>query len=65
MVIPAGVLDSRLSIRPERSIYWSERAEWLVAVDAIPKYVEGLDSSLSDETLHAQWIRNSDPGAHL
>lgn len=64
MVIQAGLIDSRLSIRPERSIYWSEHAEWLVAVDAIPKYVEGLDSSLSDETLHAQSIRNSDSGAH-
>ncbi len=65
MVIPAGLLDSRLSIRPERSIYWSERAEWLVAVDAIPKFVEGLDSSLRDEPLHAQLIRNSDSSAQL
>lgn len=53
MVVPAGLLDSPVSIRPERSIYWSERAEWLVTVDAIPKYVEGLDSGLSSETLHA------------
>lgn len=29
MVIPAGLLDTSISIRPERSIYWSERAEWL------------------------------------
>jgi hypothetical protein len=63
MVIPAGLLDAPLLISPERSIYWSERAEWLVAVDAIPKYVEGLDSSLSDETLHTQSIGNSDSGA--
>jgi hypothetical protein len=64
VVIPAGLLDTPLPISPERSIYWSERAEWLVAVDAIPKYVEGLDSILSDETLHAQSLRNSDSGAH-
>jgi hypothetical protein len=63
MVIPAGLLDTPLPICPERSIYWSERAEWLVAVDAIPKYVEGLDGSLSDETLHTQSIGNSDSGA--
>ena len=53
MVVPAGLLDSKLPIRPERSIFWSERADWLVTVDAIPKYVEGLGSRLSDETLHA------------
>lgn len=51
MVIPAGSLDSPLPIRPERSIYWSERADWLLTVDAIPKYVEGLDSKVSDETV--------------
>jgi hypothetical protein len=53
MVVPAGLLDSPLSIRPERSIYWNERADWLVAVDEIPKYIEGLDSKVSDEILHA------------
>lgn len=53
MVVPAGLLDSPLLVRPERSIYWSERADWLTTVDEIPKYVEGLDSKVSDETLHA------------
>lgn len=53
MVVPAGLLDSPVSIRPERSIYWSERADWLVTFDAIPKYVEGVDSGLSRETLNA------------
>jgi hypothetical protein len=53
MVVPAGLLDSPLAIRPERNIYWKERADWLVAVDEIPKYTEGLDSRVSDEILHA------------
>ncbi len=65
MVIPAGLLDSQLPIRPERSIYWSERAEWLVAVDVIPKYAESLDSSISDETIHTQSIHKSDCSAQL
>ena len=52
-VVPAGLLDSPLSIRPERSIYWSERAKWLVAVDEIPKHLESLDSAISGEMLHA------------
>lgn len=51
MVVPAGLLDSPISVRPERNIYWCERADWLVTVDAVPKYVEGLDSRTSDETL--------------
>ena len=53
MVVPAGLLDSPLPIRPERSIYWSERADWLRTVDEMPKYLHGLDSRVSDEILHA------------
>ena len=53
MVIPAGLLNDTLPIRPERSIYWGERANWLVCVDEIPKYLESLDSTVCDETLHA------------
>ena len=52
MVIPAGLLNDPLPIRPERSIYWGERATWLVSVDEIPKYLESLDSTVCDETLH-------------
>lgn len=52
MVIPAGLLDMQVPLRPERSIYWSDRADWLISVNAIPRFVEGLDSRLSDETLH-------------
>jgi hypothetical protein len=51
MVVPAGLLDSPVPIRPERSLYWSERADWLVPVGAIPKHAEGLRSPLSDEVL--------------
>jgi hypothetical protein len=53
MVIPAGLLNDPLPVRPERSIYWKERANWLVGVDEIPKYLESLDSKVCDETLHA------------
>jgi hypothetical protein len=53
MVVPAGLLNDPLPIRPERSIYWGEHADWLVSVDEIPKYIEGLDSTVSDEVLHA------------
>jgi len=53
MVVPAGLLDSPLMVRPERSIYWSERANWLITVDEVPKHVEGLDSRTSNETLHS------------
>lgn len=53
MVVPAGLLDSPVPVRPERSLYWSERADWPVPVDAIPKHAEGLRSRLSDAVLPA------------
>jgi hypothetical protein len=53
MVVPAGLVDSPLSIRPERNLYWSERADWLVPVEAIPKHAEGRDSRVSPENLQA------------
>ena len=51
MVVPVGLLDDALPVRPERSIYWNERADWLVSVDDIPKFLEGLDSAISIKTL--------------
>ena len=53
MVVPAGLLDSPLRVHPERNIYWCERADWLISVDAVPKLVEGLDSRTSDDTVQA------------
>lgn len=43
-VVPAGLLDDDPLARPERSIFWDEHAPWLIGIDAIPKFSEGMDS---------------------
>ena len=43
-VVPAGLLDDDPLIKPERSIYWDDRAPWLINIDAIPKLSQGPDS---------------------
>jgi len=44
ILVPAGLLDDDPKIKPERSIFWDERAPWLCSVDAMPKFSEGMDS---------------------
>ena len=44
--------------KPERSIYWDDRAPWLINIDAIPKLSEGVDS-----VMRAQ-ARNDFPGTY-
>ena len=49
MVVQAGLLDGEPPTRPERNIFWSDRAPWFTDVDALPKFSEGGDSSLLEE----------------
>jgi hypothetical protein len=44
ILVPAGLLDDDPQIKPQRSIFWDERAPWLLSMDAIPKHAEGPDS---------------------
>lgn len=46
MVVQAGLLDGEPPVRPERNIFWSDRAPWFTEVDALPKFSEGADSQL-------------------
>jgi hypothetical protein len=48
-VVPAGLLDGDPMVKPERNIYWDDRAPWLINIDAIPKLSEGLDSLAREE----------------
>ena len=48
LLVPAGLLDDDPLIKPQRSIFWDERAPWLLNMDAIPKFSEGLDSTLRE-----------------
>lgn len=41
MVFPAGLIDGAFALKPLRSIYWDERVDWLINLDAIPKFAEG------------------------
>jgi len=50
VLVPAGLLDDDPKIRPERNIFWDERAPWLIGMDAIPKFSEGLDSPLRENS---------------
>ena len=56
--VPAGLLDDDPLEKPERSIYWDDRAPWLINIDAIPKLSEGVDS-----VMRAQ-ARNDFPGTY-
>lgn len=47
-VVPAGLLDDDPLAKPERSIFWDERAPWLLSIDAIPKFSEGIDSIIRE-----------------
>lgn len=40
LLIPAGSLDSKLSITPQARIFWDSRAEWSCAEQAIPCFPE-------------------------
>jgi hypothetical protein len=57
-VVPAGLLDDDPIVKPERNIYWDDRAPWLINIDAIPKLSEGLDSLAREEA------RNGFPGTY-
>ncbi len=48
LVVPAGVLDDDPLTRPERSIYWSDRAPWYVETPEMPKFTEGMNSELME-----------------
>jgi hypothetical protein len=41
LVVPAGALDSEVSIRPDAHICWASRAGWDEDLDAVPK-LDGL-----------------------
>ncbi len=47
-VVPAGLLDADPIAKPERSVYWDDRATWLINIDAIPKLSEELDSIMRE-----------------
>jgi len=47
-VVPAGLLEDDPGARPERSIFWDERAPWYVSLDTLPKFAEGMDSARRD-----------------
>jgi hypothetical protein len=49
IAVPAGTLDGDPGARPERSIFWDERAPWYVGLDTRPKLAEGLDSAVREE----------------
>jgi hypothetical protein len=48
-VVPAGLLDDDPIVKPQRSIYWDDRAPWLINIDAIPKLSEGVDSVMREQ----------------
>ena len=48
-VVPAGLLDADPIVKPERSVYWDDRAPWLINIDAIPKVSEELDSIMREQ----------------
>jgi len=66
MVVPAGLIETPLPIRPERNIYWSEHADWLVSVDEIPKCSESQDIAEAASGAHShemmQTSENYTPG---
>ena len=49
----AGLLDGGPPVRPERNIFWSDRAPWFTEVDALPKFSEGGDSTMVED--NAAW----------
>ena len=57
-VVPAGLLDADPIVKPERSVYWDDRAPWLINIDAIPKLSEELDSIMREQA------RNDFPGTY-
>lgn len=40
VVIPAGSLDSDLSLKPQARIFWDSRADWSCDGDALPRHAE-------------------------
>lgn len=40
MLLPLGLLDTKLDLRPEKSIFWDSKAEWYVSPDSLPKLSE-------------------------
>jgi hypothetical protein len=40
VVIPAGSLDSELSLQPQARIFWDSRSPWSCAGDELPVYAE-------------------------
>jgi hypothetical protein len=43
------LLDADPIVKPERSVYWDDRAPWLINIDAIPKVSEELDSIMREQ----------------
>jgi hypothetical protein len=48
IVVQAGLLDGDPVARPERSIFWDERAVWYANLDSLPKLSEGLNSVIRE-----------------
>ena len=40
VVVPAGSLDSEVSIKPQARIFWDSRTEWSCDDDALPRHAE-------------------------
>ena len=40
VVVPAGSLDSEVSIKPQARIFWDSRTEWSCDGDALPRHAE-------------------------
>jgi hypothetical protein len=39
-LVPAGIVDSALSVRPQENIFWASKAEWCVGPDALTTHDE-------------------------
>lgn len=40
VLIPAGSLDSDISVKPQARIFWDSRADWTCGGDALPMFAE-------------------------
>jgi len=41
LMVPAGSLDTQISIVPNAHIYWGEKADWDASLECIPKLDKG------------------------
>ena len=40
VLIPAGLLDGEIEVRPEQGIFWASKANWYVSPETLPKFSE-------------------------